>query len=179
MAKRTRSYLCKLRERFYEAFGKETSVQNTVLGRSGKFETLEERRKEALGYLVEKYFESKRREEEFRKKLESYGRVRRWMYERSMQLKDAGMIVREGVVKPFIITTIALSGFFSICLGTTVGPQITKFIETYFPFPFNYMLEVLIIFPIGFSPVILGIVLNYYVEKRKVKRMLENYGIEI
>lgn len=179
MTEKIRKRLCKLKKRLHKIWGKEALGQIIVLKRPDKPEIIEERREKALGYLVEKYFESKRHEEEIRRKLESYGRVRRWVYKRSVQLKDAGMIVREVLVKPAVITLMAFSVFFSILLGMTIAPQIVKFTAVYIPNPFKYVVDVLILFPIGFSPGILGIVLNYYVEKEKLKRTLKNYGIEI
>jgi hypothetical protein len=158
---------------------KETLEDNTVLKSSYAPKTMEERREKALNYLVEKYFESKKREEELQKKLERYGRVRRWIYKRSITLKNVGTFVKETVVKPVIIYTLACSSVFSMYLGMTIGSQIIKFIESYVPPPFSFVLEVLFLFPIGFSPSILSIVLNYYLEKKKLKRMLEEYGIKI
>jgi hypothetical protein len=142
-----------------------------------KPKTSEERRQEALEYLVEKHFEWKRREEEYRKKLERYGRIRRWIYTRSMSAKSVFVIIREVIVKPSIMTVMICSGFFSIWLGTTVGQQFSKFTLYHTPSPFNYVLDVLVLFPLGFSPGLISIVLTYYVEKRKIKKLLEDYGV--
>jgi len=173
-----RKRLCKLKKRLHKIWGKEALGQIIVLKRPDKPEIIEERREKALGYLVEKYLESKRHEEEIRRKLESYGRVRRWVYKRSVQSKDAGMIVREVLVKPVVITLMAFSVFFSILLGMAIGPQIVKFTEVYIPHPFKYVVDVLILFPIGFSPGIISVILNYDIEKKKLKRILEDHGIK-
>jgi hypothetical protein len=168
MIEEVRKRLCKL---------KETLRGNATLKAPPKPKTSEERRQEALKYLVEKHFERKRREEEYRKKLESYGRIRRWVYTRSMSVKDAFMVFQEVIVKPAIMTIMICSTLFSIWLGTTVGQQFTKFTIHYIPSPFNYVLDVLVLFPLGFSPGIASVILTYYVEKRKIKRLLEDYGV--
>jgi hypothetical protein len=153
--------------------------EKTTLKPPPKRKTMEERRQEALKYLVEKHFEWKKREEDHRKKLESYGKIRRWIYKRSISLKDAGMIIKESIVKPFIMVLLIGSGAFSMWLGTMIGQQITKFTQYYVPSPFNYVLDLFILFPLGFSPCIIGVILSYYIEKRKMKKLLEDYGVTI
>jgi hypothetical protein len=163
-----RKRLCKLRE---------ILGGNSALKPSPKPRTMEERRQDALKYLVEKHFEWKRREEEYRKKLESYGRIRRWVYKRTISLKDAGMIFKETIVKPSIMVIMICSGALSIWLGTTVGQPVINFTRYYVPSPFNYVLDVLILFPVGFSPGITSVILTYYIEKRKVEKLLKDYGV--
>lgn len=179
MAQKIRRGLCRLKESLHGVFRKEKLHHSIVLRPSfSSPEAIEERREEALDYLLETYFESKKREEEWIKKLESYGKVRRWFYKRGMNLKYAGIIVKETVVKPVIIYTIVCSTFFSILLGSAIGPQIAKFTAIYIPHPFGYVLDVLILFPIGFSPGMISVILNYHIEKKKLKRILEDHGIE-
>jgi len=156
---------------------KEVLGRDTALEPPPKRKTIEERRQEALKYLVEKHLEQKRHEEEYRKKLESYGKIRRWVYKRIVSLKDVGMIIKETIVKPSIMLIMVCSGFFSIWLGTIIGQQVMGFTRYYLSSPINYVFDVLILFPIGFSPGIISITLTYYVEKRKLKKLLEDYGV--
>jgi hypothetical protein len=179
MAQKIRRGLCRLKESLHGVFRKEKLHHSIVLRSSfSSPEAIEERREEALHYLVETYFELKKREEEYIKKLENYGKIRRWFYRRGMNLKYAGVIVKETMVKPAIIYAIICSTLFSILLGTAIGPQIAKFTAIYIPHPFGYVLDVLILFPIGFSPGIISVILNYHIEKKKLKRILEDHGIE-
>lgn len=141
---------------------------------------MEKRRKEAMEYLVKKYHESKKREEELKRKLESYSRVRLWMYERSMNLKDACMMFKELVVKPVGITIAVLSGFPSLILAASISPKITQLIDNAFPFPYNEVINIFVCFPIGFAlPMIAEVSYAYYVNKEAKKRLKEDYGIEI
>lgn len=139
----------------------------------------EKRREEAMKYLVKKYYESKIREEEFRKKLESYGRLRRWISRRSSNLKIAGMIVKEIIVKPVGMTIAIMSVAFSLILAASTSPKIVEFIDRIVPFPCNVVIGVIVTFPIGFSPAIIAIVsYTYYINKEIKKRLKEDYGIE-
>lgn len=142
-------------------------------------EAIEERRKEAMRFLLKEYFKSKRRQEEYMRKLAGYGKIKRWFYKRSRSLIFAGIFLKEAVAKPAILFAFACSGAFSMWLGITVGPMVIKFTEMHIISPFNYVLNVLVLFPIGFSPVIISIVVGYFQEKKKLKRLLENYGIRI
>ena len=180
MAQKIRKGLYKLKRELDRVFKREKSDPEFIL-EPVLFSplTIEKRRSEALDYLVEEYFEGKKREEEYLKKLESYGRVRRWLYKRAVSLKYVGMVVKELMVKPSILTTLIFSTYFSVWLGTTLGPKVSDFTAMYISHPSKYVLDVLILFPIGFSPAILSIVLNYHMEKKKLKRTLENYGIRI
>jgi hypothetical protein len=136
-----------------------------------------ERREEALDYLVKNYFEEKKREEEYKKKLESYGIVRRWIYKKRIELRNIFAFVTIVIIKPSILALMTYSTILSIYLGTRIGLQITDFTMKYIPLPFNYILDVLILFPIGFSPGILSIILTYHVEKKRVKRLSQEYGM--
>ncbi len=140
-------------------------------------ETLVRRRAEALDYLVKNYFETKKREEEYIEKMERYGTVRRWIYRRSMNLKNNLTFVTRTILKPSIMMLMIYSTALSLYLGTRVGPEIAEFTRRYVPQPFNYMLDVLVIFPIGFSPGILSIAMNYYLEKKMLNRILQEYGV--
>ena len=88
------------------------------------------------------------------------------------------MFVTEAFVKPNILFAMAYSTYLSIWFGIKLGPSITKFTQTHVSIPFNYVLDVLILFPIGFSPGIVSIILGYYVEKKKLKKILNDYGIK-
>jgi len=178
MSEEIRRGLYKLKELFYyKVLGKKTLEQNTSESRY-KPKTIEERKEEAVDYLVEKYLGSKKREEEYRRKLKSYGKFRRWVFHRIMNLRNACMFVLETFVKPYILFAMAYSTYLSIWFGTKLGPNITKFTQTCVPMPFNHVLDVFILFPIGFSPGILSIILGYYVEKKKLKKILEDYGVK-
>jgi len=180
ISKQIRRRLHKLKQRFYyEVLRKETSEHSTFLNPPYKPKTIEERREKTLDYLVKKYSELKKREEEYIKKLESYGKIKRWAYKRSRNLKNACIFAKESIVKPSMIFAMTYSTALSMYLGIRTGSQIAKLTSRYIPLPFNYVLDVLILFPIGFSPGILSIILGYYLEKERLKRMLEDYGVEI
>lgn len=183
MTIKIKSRLYRLKERLYKFVGrgplkKETLEHDTVLKPPYK-PTWEERRKEAMEYWVKEYYESKMREEKLRKKLESYGKVRRWAYKRIRNLKVDGMIVKETVVKPLGMTIAAMSGFFSLILAASTAPKIVKFIHSVVPFPYNVVIDVIVTFPIGFSPGIIAEGLYvYYVKKEIKKRLKKDYRIE-
>lgn len=140
----------------------------------------EERREEAFQYLVKKYYESKMREEESRKRLESYGRFRRWIYKRTKNFKIAGMIVKEIVIKPVGLALMVVSGWFSSVLTIFISPKVIEFIDSIVPSPYNQVVGVVAMFPIGFSPIIIAVVsYAYYVNREIKKRLKEDYGIEI
>jgi len=179
MSEEIRTRLYKLQERFYHVLGKKTLEHNTSPKSSYNLKTVEERRREALDYLVEKYFESKKREEEYLKKLKSYGKIRKWAYTGVMNLKGYFVFVKEALVKPFIIAAMTYSTYISIWFGMKFGSHITGFTQMYVPTPINHALDVLILFPIGFSPGILSIILTYYIEKRDLQRILKIHGPKI
>lgn len=142
-------------------------------------ETIEERRGEALDYLVEKHFQTKEREEECLRRLESYGFVRRWFFKKSNGFRYGATVVKELMVKPSIMVTMIFSTALSVLLGIIIGPQVVKFTAMCIPNPAKYVVDVLILLPTGFSPGIASVILNYHFEKKKMLRMLENYGLEI
>lgn len=185
MAEKIRSGLYRLKERVYELVGreplkKETVEWNTDSKSSHIPKTSEKRREEAMGYLVKKYYESKMREEEFRKKLESYGRVRRWVYERSRNLQDAGMIVKETVGRPLFWASVALSGWVYMTIVPQITPKIMKFVDSVVPPPYNGPINVVLCFPVGFSFLVVPPAIYAYKVKRELKKRLrEDYGIEI
>jgi hypothetical protein len=171
-----------LKKRLYQVFDKDSSKEmerGIVFKRPDSPEVIEKRRKEAMEYWVKKYHEDKRYKEELERKLGDMGSVDRWFYKRWLGLKDAGMVVKEGIIKPVGITSLMLSGGLSILLGITAGPYVTKFTGMYIPYPSNYILDVFILFPIGFTPGMLSIIGNYYLERKREKRMLKNYGLEV
>ncbi len=159
--------------------GKEPSERIAVRKNLHRPETLIERREKALDYLVKNYFEVKKREEEHKKKMESYGTIRGWVYERSMNLKNILTFMTRTIVKPSIMLLMTYSTALSLYLGMRVGPQIAQLTGRYIPHPFNYIFDVFIIFPIGFSPGILSVVLNYHLEKKTLNRILKEYGLRI
>ncbi|MDH5481625.1 MAG: hypothetical protein OEY22_01910 [Candidatus Bathyarchaeota archaeon] len=177
MLGRIQRSLYKLKKLLLKVHEKDGLEEPSALASLSRRKTVEERREEAVTFIIEKYFDLKKREEDYLRKLESYGRFRRWIFEKSRSLRTAGMIFKETVVKPSIIVMMVFSCFFSIWLGTVVGQPTTKFTQTYVPFPFNYALDVLILFPIGFAPGILSIVLSYYWEKKKLLRLFQDYGV--
>lgn len=156
---------------------KETSEDTAIMEHLHRPETLVERRQEALNYLVKNYFETKKREEEFTEKMERYGTVRRWIYRKSMNWKNTITFVTRTILKPSIMVLMIYSTVLSLYLGTRVGPEIAEFTRRYVPQPFNYVLDVLVIFPIGFSPGLLSIALNYYLEKKMLNKILQEYGV--
>ncbi|MEM2463804.1 MAG: hypothetical protein QXY07_03890 [Candidatus Bathyarchaeia archaeon] len=140
-------------------------------------EAIEQRRREAMEYLLRKYLENKRRQEELERKLSSYGPFRRWLYKRWRSLRFAALVFKEAIAKPVILSAAVCSAVFSIWLGTTLSPTIAKFTQTHVFHPFNYVIDLLILFPIGFFPALISITLSYFQEKRKLKRVMENYGM--
>ena len=158
-------------------FKKETSKRHTYS--NPKRKTMEECRKEALDYLVKEYHESIKREEELRKKLEGYGRLRRWIYRKSMDLKVRGMVLKEVVIKPVGVTLVFMSGLFSWYLATATAPKIHKFIDNLVPPPLNKIVS-LTTLPIGWTPVIiLGGYYLYVTEKEINTRLKEDYGLKV
>lgn len=178
MPRKMQSRLSKLKEHLQKGFGRKLS-EDTFSKPTFISENAEERREEAVTYIVEKYFELKKHEEDYIKKLESYSPVRRWIFERSRNIRTAGSIFKETIAKPVIITMMMFSVFLSILLAIMIGREITWFTQMYLPAPFNYVLDVMILFPIGFSPGVISIVLNYYREKKKLLNLLKSYGLEI
>lgn len=140
--------------------------------------TLEERRKEAIDYLVENYFETKKREEAYLKKLQKHGILTKWIYRTSRNLENAFAFALNAVVKPSVMALMVYSTALSMYMGIRAGPQIARLTETIVPHPFNYGFDVLILFPIGFLPGILSIILGYYLEKKRLERILLQYGIK-
>lgn len=153
------------------------SEENRVKIVSFTPEAVEQRRKEAMEYLLRKYLENKKRQEELERKLNNYDPFRRWLYKRWRSLRFAGLVFKEAIAKPVILSAAVCSAVFSIWLGTTISPIIARFTQTYIFYPFNYVVDLLILFPIGFSPVLISITLGYLQEKRKLKRIMENYGV--
>jgi len=134
---------------------------------------MEGRRKKALDYLVEKFYESKMREEEHRRKLESYGRVRGWFYKRSRNLRDAGMIFKEVILKPVGMALGVSSSVLSYLLAVSTAPKIHRFTN-------NVVVGGIITFSIAFCPIIIAESLYaHYVSKEVKKRLREEYGIEV
>ena len=156
---------------------KEESDETSAAKNLHRTEKIVERREEALDYLVKNYFEEKKREEEYKKKLESYGTVRRWIYKKRIDLRNIFGFVTIVIIKPSILALMTYSTILSLYLGTRIGLQIGDFTMKHIPQPFNYIFDVLILFPIGFSPGILSIILTYYVEKKRVKRLSQEYGM--
>ncbi|UCH31999.1 MAG: hypothetical protein JSV05_00980 [Candidatus Bathyarchaeota archaeon] len=143
-------------------------------------QTHEKRRKKALDDLVKKYLESKKREEALRRKLESYGFIRRWIYKRRAGLKQTFRFLKEAVVKPFFVIAFAFSGWITAMLATSVMPIVGPIIEVSVPLPFNYVLVFLLATCIVFSPFIISLeIYRYFQVKREKKMLREEYGIEI
>lgn len=164
---------------FNRRFRKEISEDDDSAYHLQEPERKAERRKKALDYLVKNYFDMKKREEEYAKKIENYGTIKRWIYRKSINFKNNFTFVASTIVQPSIMILMVYSTALSLYLGMRIGPYIADFIRNFVPQPFNYILDVLIIFPIGFSPGILSIVLGYYLEKKRLERMLREYGVEI
>ena len=152
---------------------------NRVLRNSYEPEIIEERREVALDYLVKNYFEKKKLKEEYLRKIQSHGPFIRWFYRSSRSIKSTLLFIKETVIRPTVIAIMMYSTALSLYVGMRIGPEIAKLTGTHFPYPLNYLLDVLIIFPIGFSPGILSIVLGYYVEKKKIERIIIDYGISM
>jgi len=138
----------------------------------------EKRREEALKYVLKKHFESKKREEELRKKLESYGRVRRWLYERWLKLKNIGFIFKQIVVKPLAMLLAIGSGGPSMVLAIIVRPHIVRFLSLFFPSLFSDLLGGITTFFIGFSPIFISLTsYTYYLDRQMEKRLREEHGM--
>ena len=142
--------------------------------------THEKRRRKALDDLVRKYLESKKREEDLKRKLESYGFVRRWIYKRRAGLKQTFSFLREALVKPFFIMAFAFSGWITAILATSIMPVLGPIIEANVPFPFNYTIVFFLATCIVFSPFIISLeIYRHFQVKRERKILKEEYGIEI
>ena len=141
-----------------------------------------ERRKKALDRLVKEFNESKRCKEELRRKLESYSTVKRWVYERGMNLKYnlkyAGMIFKEVTVKPAMIFAILVSFPATWIAAMTISIPTLKFIERYISAPGSVAICYFTLVSFAFSPVIiLGVYYYHLVNKETKKRLKEEYGI--
>lgn len=140
---------------------------------------MEGRRQEALEYLVKNYYESKIHEQKLRKKLESYGRLRRWVYRRSSELRVTGMIFKQVIIKPVGIALCFISGWLTPILAFSVTPGIVRFIDSIVPVPYNAVVDIIVTFPIPFSPLVIAWGLYIHHLKKVIeKRLKEDYGIE-
>lgn len=182
MASRIKRTLSEVKMRLHNLLSarptkKIASKPNTVRF-SSPVEPIEQRRKEALEHLVKKYFETKRREEELRRKLESYGKVKRWLYEKRIGAMQTLSFLRDAVVKPVFLGIFGLSGVFSAILATSIMPSAALFISSIIPFPLDYPVVILLAVCIAFSPFIVSMELYRHFEmKREKKRIREEYGI--
>lgn len=190
MAEKIKSCLCKLKEHLCKVFrgellNKKTLEHNTdsklpYIPRTWEVFPYEKRVEKAIEYLVEKHYESKKREEELRKKLEGYGTVRKWIYENSIKLKDGCDIFKQIILKPIGMTIAIGSGGLSMLLAITVRPMIVKLVGTHLPSSYGEVLGGITAFFIGFSPMFMSLSLYaYYVNKQIKKRLKEEYGIEV
>ena len=142
--------------------------------------TPEERRKEAMDYLVEKYYEGKEREEKRRIKLESMGRFERLLYEGSEWTKGKLFSFKELVVKPVGLTAAILFSTYGVTLlATGTMYKITEEINRYVPYPLNYPATFFVANAIIFSPFIISFGLYARREKKREKQMLKEYGIKV
>lgn len=145
-----------------------------------KVKTWEERRAKAISFLINTWIDSKRREEEYRKRMGSYGVFRRWLYRRAKNLKNVGMVVKEIILKPIAMFLATSSGGISLYVGTRFGSDFIKFVEHYIPPPYGVILYVPSLFCIGFlPPLIIPSILLYYTVKKEVKARLQEYGVEM
>ena len=174
-----RRHLSKIKQRFNHKILRKNIVVPRNNSQSNHPLTLEERRREAMDYLVAKYYESKKREEDYIKKIRSYGKIRRWTYQIFQSIKEFLFFIKEIIAKPVIITLMAYSTYISLWFGTKYGPYVSRLTKMYIPSPLNHILDLLILFPIGFLPGILSILFTYYVQKRELRRILQTYNLKL
>lgn len=180
MSQEIRSRLYRLEVLFYHKVLRKKTVQyRGFVKSSNNPKSLEKRRRVAVDYLVNKHFEYKEREEEYLRRLENYGKLRRWLHIRYTSLRRRFTFTLDTIIKPSILIALTYSTVLSVWIGSRFGSGITKLTITYIPNPLNYIFDILILFPIGFSPALLSIYLNYYLQKQLLKRELEYYGIKI
>ena len=185
MAGKTKRLLYKVKERLQNLFGrgsvkKETLERRTYSKFSCVLEIKEKRRKEAAEFLVRKYYESKRREEELRKKLESMGKVRRWVYKRITDFKDYSSFFKDAVGTPVGLVVYCLTPFMAAIVTSASIWRIAPLIELNVPFPLNYAAIFITATGLAFSPFIISLeIYDYRETKRKKKRLREEYGIEV
>jgi hypothetical protein len=184
MADRVRKAISKLKNQLGR-FSISQSTEQKRIASARKSPTsirsLEERRAEALKHIVKKHREMKRREEELRKKLESYGRMQRWLYRRRAGLQQSWSFFKDFVVKPISIGLFGVSGMFSAILATVTMPRAAPLIQRLLPFPLLYYpIIFLLAICIAFSPFIVSMEAYRHVEmERQRKRLREEHGIVI
>lgn len=135
-----------------------------------------------MDYIVRQHYDAGRRQEEFRRKLESYGKFRAFLYERgrglNLRFRVLMEVLLELVIKPLGITLVALSGLGSFYLATQTAPKLHAFIDGILPFPYNKIIGTVTV-PIGWIPVlVVGGYVSYKTEKETRKRLKEEHGWE-
>ncbi len=135
-----------------------------------------------MDYIVRQHYSAKRQQEEFRRKLASYGKFRAFLYKRGrsldLRLRVLTDVLLELVIKPLGITLIALSGLASFYLATQTAPTIHAIIDGVLPFPYNKIVGTITV-PIGWIPVLaVGGYVSYKTERETRKRLKEEHGWE-
>jgi hypothetical protein len=142
--------------------------------------TVEERRDEALKYLVTDYHRTKERREELRRRIERMGPIRRRLYKGYVALKEVGYTFKEIVIKPIGLALFTFSGAASVLCATCVMPEAANIIDHTIPFPFNLPIVFTLANGIVFSPFIVSFELYSRREMNREKKILrDDYGISI
>ena len=176
----SRLYGVKYRLRPKEEGGKLLSEEQLkyLLGILQKRLDPEKRSERALDGLILDFGESKRREEEYKRKRESMGRLERFGYKTIKDLKNRCNLLKEIGGKPLGIGMLAL-GLMSLPLFTTATMlKIAPYIDKNVAPPVNSILNIIFGIGIFFSPFIISFEIYDYKERKREKRMLlEEYGI--
>lgn len=138
-------------------------------------EAFEARRAEALKYLVEKFIESKVREEELRRKMESYGKLRLWAYKLGIKLKTIGFVVKEIVLKPVAIAVAAISILISTIIAIIIRPLVVAFMSAYLPTQISDVIGGITAFLVAWSPEIIASILYTRHLSNFIRERLQDY----
>ena len=140
----------------------------------------EKRRKEALEFLVKKALESRKREEEHKRKLERMGGFRRQIHRVVYWLKGYGIILKECIAKPIALAIVGFTPTINLILICAFNWRVGEFISNNIPQPLNYPVIFLISVVWAFLPFIVSLEIYRYREKRRTEKLVrEEYGLEL
>jgi hypothetical protein len=141
---------------------------------------MDERRREALSYLVIDYRKSKERMEELQRRIESMNPIIRLFYKGYLSIRSFAFVFAELVAKPLGLALLTFSGSISVLIANYVMYDAARFIDRVVPFPLNYPTTFLLATCIVFSPFIVSFEVYSRRERDRERKMLkEEYGIEV
>jgi len=158
--------------------------RSSTLGRltveDTRLRSMDERRKEALNYLVVDYQKSKERREELQRRIEGMNPVMRLFYRSYLSVRSFLFVFLEIVAKPMGLVAFTFSGSISVLIANYVMYGAARYINSAVPFPLNYPTTFVLATCIVFSPFIISFEVYSRRERNRERKMLkEEYGIEI